>query len=444
MSAALAIIAPLQCATNASSRTDPARSTAIPKAEINSKQLCGAPTTRGRPCKNALSRCSCSTHKAFHAVALQLPVCATKEVRIPSSSVGVVREPAGEKKVCDEQPAVKKEHSTGKFYTVNHQHILQGLPPPPADAAVVEPFAGQGDLLDWLVSVGHNRPVEAYDIEPHRKDIVQRDTLADPPEYKGKYMVTNPPYLARNQTKDKTYFDLYGANDLYQCFLSCLNTGDGCSGGVIILPVGFFSSPSDKTCRSAFMRRYRLLRVNYFEEQVFPNTTTTVVAFAFVRSADELVQQSVEWVRFPGGETHIFQVQAKHGWMVAGQVYRLPLKKGVTVSRYVGRALKKGQQLTNIHLHAIDSGKQDGRIRLEFDEQSAPFSDVESRAMATIVVKGRTLTSAEQLSVCSRFNQVLEQMRTETWSLFLSQFREFARKRITFALTYTIVQSVLS
>jgi hypothetical protein len=38
----------------------------------------------------------------------------------------------------------------GQFYTVNHEYILKGLERPPKGARVIEPFAGQGDLLDWL------------------------------------------------------------------------------------------------------------------------------------------------------------------------------------------------------------------------------------------------------------------------------------------------------
>jgi len=53
----------------------------------------------------------------------------------------------------------KKER--GQFYTVNHSYIMEGLDKP--KTKVIEPFAGKGDLLDWL---GHDK-WEAYDIEPN-------------------------------------------------------------------------------------------------------------------------------------------------------------------------------------------------------------------------------------------------------------------------------------
>jgi len=41
-----------------------------------------------------------------------------------------------------------------------------------------------------------------------------------------------------------------------------------------------------------------------------------------------------------------------------------------------------------------------------------------------------------------RFNEYIEQKRSDTWSLFLPQFREskeYARKRIPFELAYRII-----
>jgi len=92
----------------------------------------------------------------------------------------------------------KKER--GQFYTVNHSYIMEGLDKP--KTKVIEPFAGKGDLLDWL---GHDK-WEAYDIEPKRGDILHRDTLTDPPCYKDSFIITNPPYLARNKMQFKGYF----------------------------------------------------------------------------------------------------------------------------------------------------------------------------------------------------------------------------------------------
>ena len=61
-----------------------------------------------------------------------------------------------------------------------------------------------------------------YDIEPKKDGIVKKDTLLNPPDYQGKFVITNPPYLARNKCADKTLFDKYQTNDLYKCFIKVI------------------------------------------------------------------------------------------------------------------------------------------------------------------------------------------------------------------------------
>jgi hypothetical protein len=190
----------------------------------------------------------------------------------------------------------------GQFYTTQSSYILEGFPPPPRDVpCIVEPFAGKGDLIDWVRASGSKVPVVAYDIEPKRRDIQLRDTLADPPDYENAWIITNPPYLARNKSSDKTMYDRYDTNDLYKCFLTSLTQQGPCRGGIFILPAGFFFSPRevDVRCRDEFMTRYRITKVKYFEESVFEDTTTTIVAFSFEFSNIDLKEQTVEWVLMP-------------------------------------------------------------------------------------------------------------------------------------------------
>jgi hypothetical protein len=334
----------------------------------------------------------------------------------------------------------------GQFYTVNHDYILDGFELPPAGTAqrIVEPFAGKGDLLEWLKTKGSTLPVEAYDIDPKAPGIVSRDTLMNPPDYNQAWILTNPPYLARNKSSEKALFDAYNTNDLYKCFIHSVAQAD-VAGGILIIPAGFFLSPRDLDvrCRSAFLSRYRLIKVKYFEEQVFPETGTTVVAFQFVKAAATLTEQTVEWVSRPTGAVKQFTLKASDGWIIGGDIYRLPPAVGWNVRRYVeGQALRTGEQLTNMTLHALDSGTQAGRIHLEYKEGYVyPAKDC-SRTFATLCVEGGVLSPDQQKQLCVRFNTLLETARAETWSLFLPQYREskeYARKRIPFELAYTIV-----
>lgn len=338
----------------------------------------------------------------------------------------------------------------GQFYTVHSDYILNGLPgPPPAATRIVEPFAGQGDLLTWLQ--GRSAlPVEAYDIDPKRADIQQRDTLLHPPDYTGAWILTNPPYLARNKSTSKTVFDKYDTNDLYKCFMLSLAAANA-AGGILIIPAGFFLSPRDLDVRvrTAFLSKYRLLAVRYFEEDVFPDTSTTVVAVAFsAASAARMSEQHVPWTFYPSKQSRTFALREADDWIIGGDVYTLPVPAAIQVRRWVEGAttLREGEQLTELTLCALDSGTAAGRIRLEYRAgYRYPAKDT-SRSYATLCLHGRTLTADEQKQIATRFNDFVEQKRSETWSLFLPQYREskeYSRKRMPFDLAYRIVAHLI-
>ena len=218
----------------------------------------------------------------------------------------------------------------GQFYTTNYDYILEGFDKP--SCKIVEPFAGKGDLLEW---VGHKN-WEAYDIDPKRSDILKRDTLINPPSYKDSFVITNPPYLARNKSSSKIIYDKYGMNDLYKCFIISLVESE-CLGGILIIPCGFFLSPRDKDvkCRNFFLSKYKICKVKYFEETVFDDTTTTVVAFSFIKSDLPLDTQSIIWEKKPTCETKIFELSRVNKWIIAGDIYNIPKNPTIKVSRFV-------------------------------------------------------------------------------------------------------------
>lgn len=329
----------------------------------------------------------------------------------------------------------------GQFYTTNHHYILEGFEKP--TIKVVEPFAGKGDLLDW---VGHDNFI-AYDIEPKRDDIMVRDTLLDPPDYRDACVITNPPYLARNKCTTKTVYDRYGMNDLYKCFIMSLVEQDGgCASGIFIIPAGFFLSPrpTDVKCRHAFLSRYKITKLKYFEETVFQDTPTTVVAFSFVKSNTPLDFQEIEWEHRPSGECRKFTLHQKHKWIIGGDVYDLETHPDVKIYRFIKD--QSEEDLTHLTLSALDSGTVDGKIHLEYKKGYVYEGIHTSRSYATLCIRGLKLSENEQMELAKKFNTYIEIKRLETWSLFLPQYREskeYARKRIPFDLAYKIVSNIL-
>ena len=81
----------------------------------------------------------------------------------------------------------------------------------PEDAFLIEPFVGDGDLL----SIFPKNSWEVYDIVPTGKEnVIIQDTLLNKPDYRNKWVITNPPFLAKNHATDKSYFTQY--DDLYK------------------------------------------------------------------------------------------------------------------------------------------------------------------------------------------------------------------------------------
>jgi len=352
----------------------------------------------------------------------------------------------------------------GQFYSVNAKAILQGLRAPclaDENIEVIEPFVGQGDLIKYIRSEhSYNGQIVCYDVQPLEQKtndpsthFTQQDTLLHPPDYGNKFILTNPPFLAGNKSKDvvtKQILNKYDTDDLFKCaVLSFVQSSPVLPrAGMLILPVAFFLS-MDVVCRSQFMRRFRIPRINYFERQMFPDTTVCVVAFAFERSDTELTMQRVEWYKWDNDESHpdpvcrTFEMRADCNWMVGGEIHSLP--KSVLFGRVpAGGACRTNVYPTHLTLKSTDtSGGVDGHdigLTLEDMDFKMPEIKTTDRTSAVVSFKGRALTRDEQQRLCGKFNRFIREKRAEYWSLWLPPFRDNGRHRLGFDTAYAIMQ----
>lgn len=323
----------------------------------------------------------------------------------------------------------KKE--LGQFYTTQKNKILIGLNIP-SDIPIIEPFCGKGDLIEGIIA-------ECYDIDPKTKDSVKRDTLLNPPDYKGKFVITNPPYLARNKDKNNKIFKVYNENDLYKCFIRTLIDNPPI-GGILIIPFNFFCCirKNDIKLRSEFLKMFKITRLNVFEEDVFDDTSCSVCSFEFSYSSSK--SQNINSFFYPSNENILICLSDDNYWMYGGEIFNL---KNSNIK--VSRLLKNQIPNTNIMLYAIDDGRKNGKsIRLEYDEKHYYGKDTD-RNKATIVLSEK-LTKDQQINLIDKFNTFLNNKRKEYHSLFLTNFREskdYQRKRISFDLVYSIISHLL-
>ena len=352
----------------------------------------------------------------------------------------------------------------GQFYTTNCNYILDKISIPP-DAKLIEPFVGQGDLVKW----SKRDDWEAYDIDP-KCDATQRDTLLDPPDYKDKFVITNPPFLARNKSKDKRVFDKYGARDLYKASIKSFVDGD-VAGGILIIPFNFFCD-TDSNIREMFFSKYTIGSVRVFEEAVFDDTDISVCAFKFERRP---FSGQINFEFLPSGDLETFTLSKKYGFRIAGQAFEVS-----DSSEYKwGRLIKDEQPSTSLFLRAIDTGSEKGRIKMFVGSAEERKNSIKQEVINLIDNKYRGLLKSVDVEVddyfydmtpkssersfatitCNKkidneemvaelFNAELERLRLKYRSVFLTNFRNstssYARKRISFSQAYAILDKIMN
>lgn len=331
-----------------------------------------------------------------------------------------------------------KKQVLGQFFTTNYKKILKDLSIPRNTTHIIEPFAGACDLINF-VSDTSSVVIECYDIDPKKENIVCRDTLQDPPCYDNKFVLTNPPYLARNKCKDKRYFEKFQVDDLYKCFIKQLVCSNA-SGGIIIIPVNFWSSvrKADKRLRQDFLKKYHINHLNIFEEPVFTDTTYSVCAFQFERRQEEHTPVSVSI--YPDDKHFSVELTSTNHFLIGGDIYNLQRTFAYNITRLT--KYNKNKPHTNILLKCIDDEKPIGLSITKENIYTDETPNSSARSYATLVVEP-PISLEKQTVITEKFNQLLNKHRYDFHSLFLSNYRENQRKRISFDLAYHIVGHLL-
>lgn len=320
-----------------------------------------------------------------------------------------------------------------QHYTVNADYILQGLIDYiPKDAKVVEPFVGNGDLLGCFPNWD-----SMYDIEPSSKvpETTQRNTLTFPPDYHDKWIITNPPFLAENKATDKELFKQYGYDDLYKI---ALHSFIGCEGGVVIVPLNFFTDEYSSKIRQEFLSRYYIDKVNIFKKPVFPSTSYSVCAFAFHRERNQ-EQNVFFFIPEENTEFHI-RLDTIHDYRFGGVYYDYYKSRS---DNYFSRLLKDKEPegfVTNLKLYALDT--REAPIHIAYEEEPY-YGKSTDRIYLTFVCK-KELNEKTQKELMNAFNCRINRDRERYHNLLFTNYRDYNRKRISFNLAYKMLSHELN
>ena len=348
--------------------------------------------------------------------------------------------------IVSKSKQTKKKQILGQFYTTNQEYILQDIKIPSHVKNIIEPFTGNGDLLNFINKHNIDYNIECYDIDPKKDSIIKQDTIKNPPSYTNRYIITNPPYLARNKSKDKTLFDKYDVNDLYKCLIKQL-INDVCLGGILIIPLNFWSSIrlADILLRKSFLIKYTINILNIFEEQVFDDTSYTICSFRFepkINNSDNNLDINI----YPSKIKIITELNNTNNYMIGGEIYNLKLKNDYKITRLTTK--NKDKSNTNILVKCIDDNK-DSMIGLSYVADNDIYVDdtpnQTARTYASLIIEPK-INKQKQKELITKFNKFLLEYRTKYNSLFLTNYREskdIARKRISFDLVYSICEYIL-
>jgi hypothetical protein len=298
----------------------------------------------------------------------------------------------------------------------------------PADAQLIEPFVGGEDLVQLFPN--HNW--ETYDIDPSTNAQHYQDTLTFPPNYKGKWVITNPPFLAKNKASEKTIFDTYGVDDLYKAFL--LSILD-CEGGIVIVPTNFLSDERTADVRKKFFNHFEILELNVFTVPVFKTTTYSVCSFAF-KQAKLANSREITCNVMPADNTYNITLYETHNYRLGGDI----VNKIESYKNYFGRltvTTPSSKFITNIKLYGLDTRNE--RIHVSYEDPYVGKST--DRVYATFVCD-MAIPEETQKKMVERFNKEFEQFRMDTFDLALTNYRDYNRKRVGFDFAYRFLSMI--
>jgi hypothetical protein len=360
----------------------------------------------------------------------------------------------------------------GQFFTTNSDYILRDLEKYVKDKEVVDPFAGSGDLINWAKKNGVKK-IKGFDVDKKLVDnkiVFYNDSILNPKKYK--FVLTNPPYLnvnkAEKQIKEK-YLKTSGFEDLYQASLFSLMDSEE---GIVIVPINFLSAGNSKKIRNLFFYKFEIIEMNYFKHQVFPDTTYNVIAFYYKKKGNHLENKfSIKSHLYPDNKTVNIELNKNFDWIMGGEILsRIRNQKNILgVRRLTEKDLEKKRGDIKIRaaynhikdileirvskemydllhsnlilLKAIDSGSENGKLALENVKNygvECLISKESSRHMIYLIFE-KPLKISEQKKIIDLFNQEIGKLRETYLSLFLTNYRDKDRKRVSFDFVYKFI-----
>ena len=289
---------------------------------------------------------------------------------------------------------------------------------------VLEPFAGQADLLRKLESVGLLGEWRGFDIAPAAKGVskgvTMRDTLEDFPQG-FEVCVTNPPWLARNSASLRGLpFPACVHDDLYKHALE--KSLQNCAYVAALVPESFVRS---------------FTRCSLFSERL--HSFVSLTGALFVETAHPVGLAMFSPKSNLKGDIALYRNDIYLGGYKELQRYLPLLRTEKPLLRFFKRF---NDPRGKLGLFALDNTKEASIRFCRAEEVQGYKIDVTSRAI-TIINIDHEVTQ----KFLNKVNFILDDLRKKTHDIFLTAYRGLRadgmyRRRLDWRLAKHIIEAV--
>lgn len=306
------------------------------------------------------------------------------------------------------------KQSLGQFFTTNSDYILSGYEHLIQGKDVVDPFSGGWDLLSWANRAGANT-LSAYDIEPVMDNTIKNDSLVNPPTYAGRFVVSNPPYLACNKCKiDKSVYSQWGQDDYYKCHLASLFPND-CSEGIFILPSNFLSESNAKA-RTMLLQNYTIVSGKYWKEKVFDDATTGICVIHIKKEQREIHEFPL--MMYPENVTVNVTLEKRYGYLHGKDFF--DYIAGAPTFDLIKTDVGMPAPNTRIVVGLLGAGKFP--FGISYNEGEPVFCKPKSFTTYQLTIPGLVLTEKQQRDAVNLFQEKLNYFQEKYYGMFLANY----------------------
>lgn len=403
------------------------------------------------------------------------------------------------------------QHQLGQHYSKevelvnNYIKILSSLDM--NKHTLVDPFCGEAHLLDFFLNLfdfetqlkllselkikgydidnnniiyNKQRYKEKYNLSDYILDniFILNDSLLDDTKLPvDSFILTNPPYLAKNVCKkkfisdyNKYFFDTYkDFNDYYEISLSLYSKYSG----IWIIPSNFLSSDIVKNIRKKILPFFEDIIV--YKKKIFEDTDISVMTFYINLEKKSSYLKKISFISNTNTNSLSFEID-KTGALVkewenikqqknSRQIKQgyISMKSGINKVLLLNEVYKEEEyyisdedkQLLNnnvLILRATDTGSKHGKLGLYTikelwgTEAIGVITKTTSRVYTQLFFKD--LNIQQQLQLKEDFNKHINELRERYDSIFLTNYKNVSnneqRKRISFKETFSLLNYLLS